>query len=170
MRIAVRKHTRHHGQIQVRSAIFRIVLSLRKNRGHLGTCKKTLDQSQKMNRTRPNQQHKIVMKNKKILKSIGFCFKTGACTKATGPAAKCPRSRITFILEGRRQNRSTSHIPSIWGTRARSERPPAGPEIYTEVLGNDKSTKNFRIFGPSKNASFSKNVRRVTRRDRTWLY
>ena len=38
-----------------------------------------------------------------------------------------------------RQNRSTSHIPSIWDTRARSERPPAGPEKYTEVLGNDIS-------------------------------
>ena len=38
-----------------------------------------------------------------------------------------------------RQNRSTNHIPSIWGTRARSERPPTGPEKYTEMLGNYKS-------------------------------
>ena len=54
-----------------------------------------------------------------------------------------------------RQNRSTSHIPSIWGTRARSERPPAGPEKYTEVLENHMSNQNFRILSSSDNADFS---------------
>ena len=33
IRIAVRKRTRHHGQIQVRNEVFKIVFSLRKNRG-----------------------------------------------------------------------------------------------------------------------------------------
>ena len=42
-----------------------------------------------------------------------------------------------------RQNRSTSHIPSIWGTRTRSQPPPAEPEKYTEVLGNTMSKQNF---------------------------
>ena len=57
-----------------------------------------------------------------------------------------------------RCNHSTSHVPTKEKTRARSERPPARPEKYTEVLGNDKSKQNFRILTSSKNASFSTNV------------
>ena len=61
-----------------------------------------------------------------------------------------------------RQNRSTNHIPSILGMRARSERPPAGLEKYTEVPGNNKSKQNFRFFSSIKNTMFSKNFRHVT--------
>ena len=61
-----------------------------------------------------------------------------------------------------RQNRSTSHIPSIWGTRARSERPPAGPKKYMEVLGNDKPNQNFRFLTSSKNADFSIRKSRIS--------
>ena len=55
-----------------------------------------------------------------------------------------------------RQNRSTSHIPTIRGTRARSERPPATPEKYTEMLGNDMSKQNFRFLSFNEHADFSK--------------
>ena len=40
--------------------------------------------------------------------------------------SNCPSLGITL-----RCNHSTSHIPVIRGTRARSERPPAGPKKYT---------------------------------------
>ena len=40
-------------------------------------------------------------------------------------------------------------------TRARSERPPAGPEKYTDVLGDNMSEQKHRFFKFSKNAIFS---------------
>ena len=98
----------------------------------------------------------------KDFKKIEFEHPENIKTILATTSANHPGEGITL-----RQNRSTSHIPSIWGTRARSERPLAGPEKYTEVLGNDKSKQNVRNFGSSKNALFSKNVRRVTRRDRS---
>ena len=49
-------------------------------------------------------------------------YKTSLATTS----ANQPGESITLL-----QNRSTNHIPSIWGTRTRSERPPTGPvKIY----------------------------------------
>ena len=64
--------------------------------------------------------------------------------------AKHPGDGIT-----RRQNHSTNHLR----TRARSERPPARPEKYTEVLGESMSKQNFRFLKSSKKSNFSNNFR-----------
>ena len=44
------------------------------------------------------------------------------------------------------------------GARARSERPPAGPEKYTKVFGNDKSNQNFRFLMFSKKSMFATKI------------
>ena len=61
-----------------------------------------------------------------------------------------------------RCNHSTSHVPSSRGTRARSERPPAGPEKYTEVRGNDMSKQHFRFLSFSKNAIFATEISKIS--------
>ena len=46
-----------------------------------------------------------------------------------------------------------------WKTRARSERPPAGPEKYTEVLGNDMTKQNVHARGePFNHGSRAKDL------------
>ena len=42
----------------------------------------------------------------------------------------------------------------IWGTRARSERPPAGPEKYTEMLRSDETKQNFQFFEVKQKVEF----------------
>ena len=54
-----------------------------------------------------------------------------------------------------RCNNSTSHVPTARRTRARNERPPAGPEKYTKVLGNDKCKQHFRFIRFSKKLIFA---------------
>ena len=68
-----------------------------------------------------------------------------------------PGTGIT--LDGRT---ATSHIPSISGTRARNERPPAGPEKYTEVLGHGMSKQNFQFLQLQQKCIFSKMFRHMT--------
>ena len=53
-------------------------------------------------------------------------------------------------------------MPCHRETRARSERPPAGPEKYTEMLGESMSKRNFRFLSSSKKSIFSKQIRHMT--------
>ena len=90
-----------------------------------------------------------------FLKSIHFNIENQSeCRERTDHMAtfRCrigPADAITL-----RCNHSTNHILTKEGTRARNERPPAGPEKYTEVLGNDMSKQNFRFFSSSENGVF----------------
>ena len=104
------------------------------------TCEKT------MGKIQLNQTNSPILTNSAV-------NNTGKQTILTTTSANHPGHGITL-----RDNRSTSQIPSMWGTRARSERPPAAPEKYTEVLGNNKCMQNFRFLTSSKHAVFPKQL------------